>query len=227
MPPLIMWLFHSAFSLSAHEIWSCSIVPQTHTFFPNIQWHNVWRYMSVLRRTLAFFSFFMPIAVHICSDILVCFMGQVTSYILPLVTYSSWHMIVRKLMNQGIQVFLWLVDRGRCLSIMQVCSLILGQPLYFISHLQYTLHMLTLCIFFQTWYTYISLLPTLNDVELFMNQYYHIIQWRLVQSLWIFSRTSILSNNVSILPWNHLKFSCIFPKVSLKYLKNLIFQEFS
>ncbi len=33
-------------------------------------------------------------------------------------------------MNQGIRVFLPLVDRGRCLSTMRVCSVILGQPLY-------------------------------------------------------------------------------------------------
>ncbi len=55
-PPLITQLFHSAFSLSAHKIWSHSVVPE-HPFFPNIQRHTVWRYKRFLYCTLAFFSF--------------------------------------------------------------------------------------------------------------------------------------------------------------------------
>ncbi len=54
MRSLIMRLFHSGFSLSTHKIWSRSVVSQTHPFFPNIQWHTVRQYTSVLHRTLTF-----------------------------------------------------------------------------------------------------------------------------------------------------------------------------
>ncbi len=54
------------------------------------------------------------------------------AYLTSRSTYGSWHVLVGKLMNQGICVFLPLVDRGCCLFPMQVCPVILGQPLYFL-----------------------------------------------------------------------------------------------
>ncbi len=67
---------NSIFSLSTYKIWWRSVVPQTHLFFQNIQWHTAWCYTSVLHHTLTFFSFFTSTAVHICSNILACFISQ-------------------------------------------------------------------------------------------------------------------------------------------------------
>ncbi len=80
MHPLLTWLFHSAFSLSTHKIYSRSVVLQTHPFFPNVQWYIIWQYTNVLLRTLVFFFFLHIDCCTICSYILLHFIGWENSF---------------------------------------------------------------------------------------------------------------------------------------------------
>ncbi len=49
-------------------------------------------------------------------------------YLVRCLVDRPWQVPVGKLMNQGIRMLLLLVDRGRSLSTMRFCSIILGQP---------------------------------------------------------------------------------------------------
>ncbi len=50
------------------------------SMFPNIQRHTIWQYTSVLPGTLAFFSFSVSAALHICSYILMCLISRVNCF---------------------------------------------------------------------------------------------------------------------------------------------------
>ncbi len=95
MTPLITQLFHSAFSLSAHKIWSCRVVPQTHSFF-QIFSDTLSGDTRVFYAKCSLFSFFtsekngfLALCMHNPSrrGTSTCF--QVTSYISPLVRHMA------------------------------------------------------------------------------------------------------------------------------------------